>query len=742
MQIFCLLFSFKHQLSTSKKPSVPIHFRIWQQKAASSENPHSNSKANIFYAFPAGYAYYKHLLSGDKEISSYLPKSAHLAKACFFTETDLKFNDAHDWKPSIQLLYPTEQKPISGKVSLSSILGKMLLHFTQKTAKMSGTIFLVFSGKHDVDGRAGDEHEVEMLAERFNAAGVGLRVVLVDRTPSTTVLRFFDRLNAKLTASVTSSVHYALSGGEATSSTNPIASQVFSTVNSLLWDTIQEVTENAHIPIKRETFTLPSTLNFTIDESFKGLVGYSVLVEAFTSGASSSVLFALTNGVTGEAFTASYSDTANEHLRTTLYSGNFKPGFYRLEVKSSEGGSGPSSPLVTVSIRILAETNVFRSHAKEVPILGRCWIQSTAGLDGPGSASNYPLRGYAHLSKGLNGPVYDADVSLIVRRFDVASAHQEFIVPLLDNGRASPDITARDGIYSAYLDSVLTGSTGPAAYSVFARVISDKGAALKPGNFGNTVMFKNRPRCCGSDLGVKSEDIDVVGSGSGATFERFINCGSFFSSGSGGTGAQGAPLAIRDLRLVSIDSANRTVTLQWSSPFVSSSSSKFPPEIKAFHSYTPHTQLPADIKEHWSTLLTAESEILTPPSTSTVLSSNTHYIGNGNGLSSGPTFDPTELNTIFEMAPYEQTMSMMSGSGSNTGSALMSNSLRTATLRILSAEEGYYFVAVAEHAEDGRKTRPSNVLPVYMKSNVPLENNTALAIDDEEHSQLPGRAIS
>lgn len=775
-------FSFKHQLS-AKKPAAapqPIHFRIWQQKNGNS-NPLVNSKANLFYAFPAGYAYYKHLLSGDREISGYLPKSVHLVKACFFTETDLKFNDANDWKPSTQLLYPTVQKePIKGKVQLNTVLRKIVGQFSQKEGvKMAGTVFFLFSGKHDVEAKDVEEQEVEQLAELFNGAGVGLRVVIVERMPSQAVLRFFDRLNARLTASQTSSVHYALSESELTSPSSPIASQVFSTVSSLLWDTVQELTEGAQISLKRQTFTLPSTLNFTIDQSFKGLPssnGYAVLVEAFTSGASNSLTFTLSDQE-GKHFTPKTSDTANDHLRTTLYGGDFKPGFYRLEVKSADGAGGS---LVTVSIRVLAETNAYRSYAKEAPILGRCWLATDTGSD-----ARYPPRGYVHLSKGLNGPVYEADVSLIVRRFDVASAHQEFHLPLVDNGRASPDITARDGVYSAYLDSVLGGgSSGPAAYSVMARVYSDK-AALKPGNFGNTVMFKNRPRCCGADLGLKGDDQEVTG----GAFERLINCGSFYSTGAPGTGGtQAAPFAIRDLRLVGIDAENRTVTLQWSSPFVasstasssSSSTSKFPPEVKAFHSYTQHTQLPAEIKEHWATLPAAESEIVAPqqPATATntfaslssvdsVLSSNTHY-SDGHGSSGGnlpqngnqqinsgshPYGDQSEhLNTIFEMAPYEQTISMMSGGGGGGGSSgsgssqssLMlggSSSVRTVTLRILSAEEGYYFVAVAEHADDGRKTRPSNVLPVYMKSNVPLENTTALAIDDEEEQSrlLPGR---
>lgn len=654
----------------------------------------------MMYAFPTGYQYYSALLSIIIQVSGRYDSFRHQAKIRFYDNANLLSVQSveNQWQPSKDLSPSGIDTPITGKVNLMSILGQIVPQFeTAEAIKKSGICILVVSGKHEVESVT-NERDIEVLADRLNAAGIGLRIIVVDQVPGQQVLSLLEKLTSKLITE--STVNYAITPSSSSSSALHVANQVFSTVNTIVWDSIQDITEQSHIVLKRETFNpLKTKINFAIDESFKNLPNdrYKILVEAFTTGKSNNLNITMFRSGDGKAIKAEFlDDRSNEYLSYIIYKGsNIKPGYYQLDVGTL---SAAESPLVTVTIRVLSDSSHFVSHHKQTPITARCWVRADAS-----TLRKYPLRGYVQLSKGLNGPVYEADVSLIVRRFDSASQYQELPpVPLSDNGHGSPDITARDGVYSGYIDQVLQPN---AAYSVSARIYSDK-LSLKPGNYGNTVMFKNKPRCCGSDLLVKNDDEVLSGA-----FDRVVSCGSFYYAEAQ---TNKNNYAIRDLRLKSLDSENRTITLEWSSPFMpevdQSKTSKA--DVKAFHSYTQHTALPADIKENFATLASADTEIVPP----LVLRPAAH---------SAPNMEPYE-QIMYDISPYEQL----------AGASQPANSLQTVTLRILSPEEGYYFVAVAEHANDGRKSKASNVLPIYLKSNVPIENTTALAIDD---SKLPGR---
>ncbi|OTF82613.1 hypothetical protein BLA29_013911 [Euroglyphus maynei] len=78
---------------------------------------------------------------------------------------------------------------------------------------------------------------------------------------------------------------------------------------------------------------------------------------------------------------------------------------------------------------------------------------------------------------------------------------------------------------------------------------------------------------------------------------------------------------------------------------------------------------------------------------------------------------------------------LRSSSASSSSNTIVTNSLRQVTIRILSPEEGFYMIAVKERNDDN-ESKPSNIVTVYLKSNVQIENTTALANDNSRLSGI------
>ena len=644
------------------------------------QNVNDQSKSYILYAFPSNYQFAKELLPDIKEVTSKTKMLIHQAKIRWYDTERLNALLTPGWKVSSDLDLGFDTSPITGKIDLISVMGKIVTEFQDSNQiRTGGMCVFVFDGSKET-ATIIEEESVELLADRLNSANIGLQIIVVNTLPQKNVTNFFEVLTSKLNSE--SSVNYAIIP---TTSADVIANQVFSTMSTVIKDILQDITEQSHFLLKRETIksTDKTGINFTVDDSFKN-IDYKLLVEVYTNGSPNELLASkskLTYGYGDEIKVESYHSASQ--VIVFIYSKNDieKNNYYIFYPKTSE-----SNTMMTVSIRLLSTSNSFRSY-QSASINAKCFLKTDSS-----SRKQYPLRGYVQVNQGLNGLLYDSDVSLIVRRFTFGGAYQEFKVPLSDNGRGSPDITARDGLYSGYLDNIISESD--AVYSVYARIYSDK-IALKPANFGNTVMFRNKPRCCGSDLRSFSEEIRP-----NKVFERVVNCGSFFHSSGQLVNQKG--YSIQDLKLVNIDADNRTVELRWNTPFDQSNY-----EIKAFYSVTQTTNLPVEIKKHFAQQSSAEIEIETP---SAVVS---QYVAN-------ELYDLPINQVVVENYATVTTMS---------------NSLREVTIKIINPEEGYYFIAVRERDPNGRETKPSNVVPVYMKSNVPIENNTAFAIDDKK---LPG----
>lgn len=613
-----------------------------------------------------------------------------------------------------------------------------------------GTCVLFFSGDQRIENIEIDH--IELLADLLNRKNIRLKVILYDHSPTNEVLNFFDQLQSKLQTK--SSIEYAFGSrldsiqSQSISSSSPSSSQAFRTklpsiINSYLFDLLQDLTEQTHILIRRETIraTEQNGIEFAIDPSIDHNSS-TVLIEMSTNGKASDLAL-------GFNLTDSNRKTINfltfDYYERNIFINyrNLPFGIYRFSFRSTDPNT-----FITISVRILSQENQFRSY-QNAAITAKCWIQNNPA---------HPLRGYVQVQQGLNGPIYDADVTFLSRSFGKANHRHETVFPSNDNGRGNPDITGHDGIFSAYLDPIFpesddTSINSIGAHTIFARIVGRR-TSMKPGNFGNTVMFTNKPRCCGSELKNQHDDQLIE-----HRFERIVYCGSIYHSIQSSF-THGKNYAIRDLRIISFDAQNRTISLEWNSPFYSMDPNK-PVIIKAFHSFSEHNRLPLEIKESFDREQNeAEIEIITNPSS---ISSSSESISTSNIITSTSTVpligdnekdlyhvtmngdhqsESSEHSSESIVIPSSSTTSSSSSSSSSLSSQsirsvpsspksikTITNSLRQISIRILSQEEGYYLIAVKERNEMS-ETRPSNIVTVYLKSNLMIDNTTAMHNDD------------
>ncbi|XP_027195304.2 uncharacterized protein LOC113789907 isoform X2 [Dermatophagoides pteronyssinus] len=694
--------------------SIPlIRFQILQNKNVLHDE-HS-VKANVLYALPRHGS--KFLETSMDTIKKMAIQGFFPHQALFALYDDDQLQVVSGWRPSSQLsMIFFDDHQNEHRIKLLHIFEQMSQHFDQIPG--AGTCVLFYSGDMLLENT--DIDYIEKLADLLNRKNLRLQVILYDLPPSNEVLRFFDQLKSKLNSH--SAVDYAFSQMDnSSSSIVAFRTQLTSIINTVLFDLLQVLTEQSHLLIKRETVRSvdPSGIDFTVDTTISH---NDLLIEMTTNGKGSDLVMGF--NLSEDFRNIIQFQTFEPYERSiVIHYQMIKAGKFRFNYRSSD-----PNRFITISVRVLSKQSLYHSY-KDAILSARCWIQA--------SQSN-PLRGYVQVSQGLNGPVYDADVSFAARAITRTQQRQEITRPSNDNGRGNPDITAHDGIYSAYLDSLFVGNGDAygAAYTIVAKISGHK-IAIKPGNFGNTVMFNSKTRCCGTEVKTNS---DLIESNS---FERIVHCGSFYNSmqnehhGGGMTN-----YAIRDLRIVNLNADNRSIALEWSSPFYYTNDHNKPIIIKAFHSYSRHSKLPLEIKQAFDRDQNeAELQIITDDD-----DANNHDDHNYSQLSvmtinePQQTFENGQAHMMFDtlsssQAPYARYESSSpsfppnsfrptSASNSNT---VVTNSLRQVTIRILSPEEGFYLIAVKERNDDN-ESKPSNIVTVYLKTGPYRESGRGRAL--------------
>ena len=721
--------------------AIPIKFKILQRHSPINGVSTDESKlGHVFYAHPPGFRFasYIYVMLQKFYDTKFFQHMAMVA----WTNGEEIVKRVDKWVPSKQIPTENPDTDVTPKPSnLNSIFGNIINQFNTETSKNGGTIVFIHSGNFTVTSMADSDTIIEKLAERLNSLNIGVKVIVIDKIPENFVVEFFDKLTRRLTSGK-SSVYYAV----APQTSDVIAqSRVFSEMMTYLFDSLQETTEQSHILLKRETFSVVPTktkdlqLKFSVDSGFHSsdMAQRWLAIELYSpqekivSVVKSRLYAAHDNSVN---ITSEYApDGRDPHFGHLIFKGSDLKANVEY-IFSAQANQISTASGVSIAARMFSTYNSYRSYYSEAPVAGSCWVQS--------SLNRFPLRGYVEIGQGLNGRLFDADVTMTVRRFTTSGTVQEFQIPLSDNGHASPDLTERDGIFSAYLDNVLSDlPESDVVFQVSAKVTSSK-VSIKPGNFGNTVLFGSRKRCCGSSLGESDDDIKQ-----NSNLERVFECGSFHVSLNNQASINRQGYAIRDLRIAHIDSANRTVTIEWNSPFmpsVSSLATEQSGEVKFFYSKDIKTNLPLTIKTNFATENGAEIELLYNKTTKqikrrSVEHSPTHLDSlPENILDSGSFIQDEEENgyvygeNISIHDRHLQREYQASNLAPNSGE--LANSLRTATFRVKHNEAGYYFIAVQER-DGSKQTRPSNVVVVYLKSNVELDKNNAFAI---EQGQMTG----
>lgn len=692
----------KVNLSTA----FPIRFNLVQNR-----KKEDISHAHVLYALPQHNCRF---LQGPLSAIVKVPFFQHQAMFALYGH---KFKVVSGWIYTSQLsmIFMDNTDLQFEKLSLRQIFQDIVKQF--KTVP-GGTCVFYFSGDTQIDDYSIDN--IEYIAEMLNQKNIQLKVIIYDEIASSEVLSFFDQLTSKI--NVPSSVDYVFGPKDSSASSLAFRTQLQTIITTTLFDLLQKITEHTHILIKSETIRSPDPtgVEFIIDPT----INQSYLfIEMSTNG--KAIDFALDFNLTD------YYRNVVKFMKFEMYEKNLlifygpiKTGKYKFNFKPSISGT-----YITTSIRAFSTQSIFNSY-KDANLSARCWIQSS---------DKYPLRGFVQVSQGLNGPIYDADVTLVARVFNRAQQKNEITFPLNDNGRGNPDITARDGIYSAYLNSIFTDySESSAAYTISARILSNR-ISMKPGNFGNTVMFASKPRCCGSEL---KTNADII---LNHHFERIVHCGSFYYSPMQQKHPKNS-YAIRDLRIVNLDQDNRTISLEWSSPFYSMDPNK-PIIIKAFHSYTEHNRLPLNIKEGFdiNEQNEVQIEIISKDEMAYTTLPNVEDLAVNIGDSSLnddliveesiQTYTLPNAKLVHNQQPqiFQSLSSTSMKSPMSKSSGQITNSLRQMSIRILSEEEGYYLIAVKER-NDENESKPSNIITVYLKSNVLIENATAFANDSNRLS--------
>ncbi|XP_075587079.1 uncharacterized protein LOC124499046 isoform X4 [Dermatophagoides farinae] len=686
--------------NTDLNASTPlIRFQILQNQNLLHDE-HS-IKANVLYALPKnGSKFLEASMDMIKKmgIQGFFP---HQALFALYDENQLQV--VPGWRPSSQLsMIYFDDDHNERRIKLRQIFEQMSRQFDNVPG--AGTCVFFYSGDMLMENT--DIDYIESLADLLNKKNLRLQVILYDRPPSNEVLRFFDQLKLKINSY--SAVDYAFGQTDNSSpSIMAFRTQLTSIINTVLFDLLQDLTDQSHLLIKRETVRSddPSGIEFTIDSTISN---NDLLIEMTTNGKGSDL--AMGFNLSEDYRNVIQFQTFEPYDRSiVIHYQMIKEGKFRFNYRSSDPNT-----FITISVRVLSKQSHYHSY-KDALLSARCWIQS--------SQSN-PVRGYVQVSQGLNGPVYEADVSFAARAFTRTQQRQEVTRPSNDNGRGNPDITAYDGIYSAYLDSLFTGNgeSYGVAYTIVAKISGHK-IAVKPGNFGNTVMFNSKTRCCGTQIKTNDDQIESN------SFERFVHCGSFYNSMQNEHHGM-ANYAIRDLRIVNLDADNRTMALEWSSPFYYTSDQNKPIIIKAFHSYSRHSKLPLEIKQAFDRDQNeAELQVITgddnhdnhysQPSVMTIneQSDDARIIFETLSSSQAP-------YARYESSPSFPQLIRPSTVSSNT---LVTNSLRQVTIRILSPEEGFYLIAVKERNDD-YESKPSNIVTVYLKTGPYRESGRGRAL--------------
>lgn len=684
----------------------PIRFNIVQNRRKDDI-----SHAHVLYALPQHNCRF---LQGSLSAIVKIPFFQHQAMFALYGQ---QFKVVSGWifTSQLSMIFMDNTDLQFEKIPLRQIFQDIVKQFKTDAG---GTCVFYFSGETQIDDYSIDN--IEYIAEMLNKKNIQLKVIIYDEIASNEVLNFFDQLSGKV--NMHSSVDYVFGPKDSSASSLAFRTQLSSIITSTMFDLLQKITEHTHILIKSETVRSPDPtgIEFTIDPT----INQSYLfIDMSTNG--KAIDFALDFNLTdNHRKVVKFMKFEMYEKNLHIFYGPIKTGSYNFNFKPTVSGT-----YITTSIRAFSTQSIFNSY-KDANLSARCWIQPS---------DKYPLRGFVQVSQGLNGPIYDADVTLIARIFNRAQQKNEITFPLNDNGRGNPDITARDGIYSAYLNSIFADySESSAAYTISARILSNR-ISIKPGNFGNTVMFASKPRCCGSEL---KTNADII---LNHRFERIVHCGSFYYSPMHHKRPKNS-YAIRDLRIVNLDQDNRTVSLEWSSPFYSMDPNK-PIIIKAFHSYTEHNRLPLNIKEGFdiNEQNEVQIEIISRDDTAyTTLPNADDLITNMGGSSLNDDLILEESIQTYtlpnsKLLHNQQPQIFQSFSPTTIKSPLtkslsqITNSLRQMSIRILSDEEGYYLIAVKER-NDENESKPSNIITVYLKSNVLVENITAFANDSNRLS--------
>ena len=263
-----------------------------------------------------------------------------------------------------------------------------------------------------------------------------------------------------------------------------------------------------------------------------------------------------------------------------------------------------SSQPVAVSIEVFGEES---TDTDGIEVEGWTSVDSKLGSN----PLKQPVMIYAKVKQG-ELPVRGADVKATIYRPEFSTP---FEVTLTDSGTGYPDVTAGDGIYSAYF----TGFTAePGLYSLVISVNNDADTASIPKLFGNPLM-KEGIDCCGSTFGPPGSVHDSLPTGQ---FQRkvvgpsfYVNEGvDYYMNKNGEPQVRDIfpPSRITDLSLMGYVNGTLYATLKWSSPggdYDQNKAARY--EIRK---YTNPNALTAENFEHGDILIPVHESLLPIPS--------------------------------------------------------------------------------------------------------------------------------
>ena len=192
------------------------------------------------------------------------------------------------------------------------------------------------------------------------------------------------------------------------------------------------------------------------------------------------------------------------------------------------------------------------------PFMLDIFTNSDGQEDGFVDAFDKPVILYARLTRGEEAPVLRAGLKATVYRPGVQGPVE---VILRDDGTGDPDVTAGDGIYSAYFTEF---ARVPGFYSVHVSADHNQGVALTAGTDKAAASAEEEPEngqsCCGSQI----SHTDLIPS---APFWRLAAGSSFFVRQGLPDGVDVAPPGrILDLHVARVVPDSMFVHLAWTAP--------------------------------------------------------------------------------------------------------------------------------------------------------------------------------